>query len=66
MPEGRLKCGHPVGWILRLRDTKGTHRYCWGCAIEKIGLKEIDQPDDLVAVEVTFEKKKKKDDSKIN
>jgi hypothetical protein len=64
MPEGRLKCGHPVGWILRLRDNKGTHRYCWGCAIEKIGLKEIDQPTDLVPPEITL--RKKKDDNKSN
>jgi hypothetical protein len=37
----RLPCGHPIGWILRLRDGPTLKKYCWGCAIDKLGLKEI-------------------------
>jgi len=64
MVEGRLKCGHPVGWLLRLRDNKGIHKYCWGCILKKIGAEEVDQPKDLVAVEIL--EKKKKDGIKLN
>jgi len=36
-----LPCGHPVGWMLRLRDGPKLYKYCWGCIIDKIGMEEV-------------------------
>ena len=41
MAEKKLPCGHPVGWMLRLRDGKELYKYCWGCLIEKVGLEQV-------------------------
>ena len=41
MSRDKLPCGHPIGWIIRLRDGKRQYKYCWGCIMEKIGMEEI-------------------------
>jgi hypothetical protein len=49
---GRLECGHPVGWMIRLRDGPKVFKFCWGCIIEKSGVKEIGSlppPEELKA-----------------
>ena len=40
----RLRCGHPVGWMLRLRDGPRLYKYCWGCIIERSGVPDINKP----------------------
>ena len=41
MVGDRLPCGHPNGWMLRLRDGNRLYKYCWGCIIEKTGISEV-------------------------
>ena len=60
MSGDRLPCGHPNGWMLRLRDGPKQYKYCWGCLIEKVGLQEVfDKPVVTKKTEEVVIKKKK-------
>lgn len=47
--SGRLPCGHPIGWLLRLRDGHELFKYCWGCMVEKIKLDEAFPKQETIA-----------------
>ncbi|GAG13248.1 unnamed protein product [marine sediment metagenome] len=51
MVGDRLPCGHPAGWMLRLRDGPNQFKYCWGCILEKTGVNPIDFTQRLVEKE---------------
>jgi len=58
----KLKCGHPVGWMIRLNDNGTYYKYCLGCLFEKVGLKQIkDYVNPEVKPEVKDKPKKKKE-----
>ena len=59
---GRLPCGHPIGWIFRLRDGDIREKYCLGCLVRKIGLKQVGEEEVKEEKPKTKSKKSKKDE----
>ena len=42
MASGLLpNCGHPVGWLIRLRLNNEQYNFCWGCVLTKLDIADI-------------------------
>lgn len=69
-----LPCGHPIGCLYSFKIGDETRRYCFGCVIDKSGLKpftdlELQQCTNVSKLEKSKEVKKVKEiikDVKVN